>query len=196
MFDPQAFRSALGSFVTGVTIVTTRDADGRPVGLTANSFNSVSLDPPMVLWSLSLHSGSLPVFREAQSWAVHVLAADQQAMSDRFAQPGNDKFAGIDVFDGPEGAPMLAGYAARFGCRARFEYEGGDHAIFLGEVVEFERRDAEPLIYHSGRYGRLMRAPTGEDLEHEGLAEKSGDGLALTERGLELLRALEGIAKR
>ncbi|MXO49793.1 flavin reductase [Erythrobacter gaetbuli] len=196
MFDPQAFRSALGSFVTGVTIVTTRDADGRPVGLTANSFNSVSLDPPMVLWSLSLHSGSLPVFREAQSWAVHVLAADQQAMSDRFAQPGNDKFAGLDVVDGPEGAPMLAGYAARFGCRARFEYEGGDHAIFLGEVVEFERRDAEPLIYHSGRYGRLMRAPTGEDLEHEGLAEKSGEGLALTERGLELLRALEGIAKR
>ncbi len=196
MFDPQAFRSALGSFVTGVTIVTTRDADGRPVGLTANSFNSVSLDPPMVLWSLSLHSGSLPVFREAQSWAVHVLAADQQAMSDRFAQPGNDKFAGLDVVDGPEGAPLLAGYAARFGCRARFEYEGGDHAIFLGEVVEFERRDAEPLIYHSGRYGRLMRAPTGEDLEHEGLAEKSGEGLALTERGLELLRALEGIAKR
>lgn len=196
MFDPQAFRSALGSFVTGVTIVTTRDADGRPVGLTANSFNSVSLDPPMVLWSLSLHSGSLPVFREAQSWAVHVLAADQQAMSDRFARPGNNKFAGLDVVDGPEGAPLLAGYAARFGCRARFEYEGGDHAIFLGEVVEFERRDAEPLIYHSGQYGRLMRAPTGEDLEHEGLAEKSGDGLALTERGLELLRALEGIAKR
>ncbi|MCA0910682.1 flavin reductase family protein [Qipengyuania gaetbuli] len=196
MFDPQAFRSALGSFVTGVTIVTARDADGRPVGLTANSFNSVSLDPPMVLWSLSLDSGSLPVFREAQSWAVHVLAADQQAMSDRFAQPGNDKFAGLDVVDGPEGAPMLAGYAARFGCRARFEYEGGDHAIFLGEVVEFERRDAEPLIYHSGRYGRLMRAPTGEDLEHEGLADKSGEGLALTERGLELLRALEGIAKR
>ncbi|QZD86502.1 flavin reductase family protein [Qipengyuania psychrotolerans] len=196
MFDPQAFRSALGSFVTGVTIVTARDEDGRPVGLTANSFNSVSLDPPMVLWSLSLHSGSLPVFREAECWAVHVLAADQQAMSDRFAQPRQDKFDGLDIADGPEGAPLIEGYAARFGCRARFEYEGGDHAIFLGEVIDFERREAEPLIYHSGGYSRLMRAPTGEDLEHEGLAEKGADGLALTERGTELLAALERLAKR
>ena len=196
MFDPQAFRSALGSFVTGVTIVTTRDESGRPIGLTANSFNSVSLDPPMVLWSLSLHSGSLPVFREAKSWAVHVLAADQQAMSDRFAQPGQDKFDGLEAADGPEGAPLIEGYAARFGCRARFEYEGGDHAIFLGEVVDFERRDAEQLIYHSGNYGRVMRSPTGEDLEHEGLAEKTSGGLALTERGAELMEALQRLSKR
>ena len=97
MFEPKAFRDALGSFVTGVTIVTARDAEGRPFGLTANSFNSVSLDPPMVLWSLSLKSGSLPVFRDAESWAVHVLAADQQSMSDRFARPGEDKFAGMDM---------------------------------------------------------------------------------------------------
>ena len=143
MFDPQAFRDALGSFVTGVTIVTARDEAGRPYGLTANSFNSVSLDPPMVLWSLSLRSGSLPVFRDADNWAVHVLAADQQAMSDRFARPGDGKFAGVEDVDGPEGAPLLAGYAARFGCRARFEYEGGDHAIFLGEVVDFDRREAD-----------------------------------------------------
>ena len=150
MFEPKAFRDALGSFVTGVTLVTARDAEGRPFGLTANSFNSVSLDPPMVLWSLSLKSGSLPVFRDAESWAVHVLAADQQSMSDRFARPGEDKFAGMDSADGPEGAPLLNGYAARFGCRARFEYEGGDHAIFLGDVVDFDRREAEPLIYHGG----------------------------------------------
>ena len=196
MFDPQAFRNALGSFVTGVTIVTTRDDDGRPVGLTANSFNSVSLDPPMVLWSLSLHSGSLPVFREAKTWAVHVLAAGQQDLSDRFARPGQDKFDGLDVGDGPEGAPLLDGCAARFGCRARFEYEGGDHAIFLGEVVDFERCDAEPLIYHSGQYGRLMRAPTGEDLELQGLAERGSEGLSLTANGIELLEALQRLAKR
>ena len=116
MFDPQAFRDALGSFVTGVTIVTARDGEGRPFGLTANSFNSVSLDPPMVLWSLSLRSRTLPVFRDATSWAVHVLAADQQPMSDRFARPGEDKFAGLAVMDGPEGAPLIEGYAARFGC--------------------------------------------------------------------------------
>ena len=196
MFDPQAFRDALGSFVTGVTIMTARDEAGRPYGLTANSFNSVSLDPPMVLWSLSLRSGSLPVFRDADNWAVHVLAADQQAMSDRFARPGDGKFAGVEDVDGPEGAPLLAGYAARFGCRARFDYEGGDHAIFLGEVVDFDRREADPLIYHGGRYGRVMRAPTGEDLEREGLAERAGTGLSLTASGADLLAALEAVAKR
>ncbi len=196
MFEPKAFRDALGSFVTGVTIVTARDAEGRPFGLTANSFNSVSLDPPMVLWSLSLKSGSLPVFRDAESWAVHVLAADQQSMSDRFARPGEDKFAGMDSADGPEGAPLLNGYAARFGCRARFEYEGGDHAIFLGEVVDFDRREAEPLIYHGGQYGRVMRSPTGDDLEREGLAERLGGELSLTASGKDLLQALEALAKR
>lgn len=196
MFDPQAFRDALGSFVTGVTIVTARDADGRPFGLTANSFNSVSLDPPMVLWSLSLRSGTLPVFRDASCWAVHVLAADQQVMSDRFARAGEGKFAGLEDIDGPEGAPLIPGYAARFGCTARFEYEGGDHAIFLGEVVDFDRREVEPLIYHGGRYARLMRRPTGADLEREGLAERTGSGLSLTASGAELLAALEGLAKR
>ena len=196
MFDAHAFRDALGTFVTGVTIVTARDEQGQPFGLTANSFNSVSLDPPMVLWSLSLQSRTLPVFRDAENWAVHVLAADQQDMSDRFARPGEDKFAGLTATDGPEGAPLIEGCAARFGCRARFEYEGGDHAIFLGEVVDFERRDAEPLIYHSGNYGRVMRSPTGEDLEHEGLAEKTSGGLALTERGAELMEALQRLSKR
>ena len=196
MFDAQAFRDALGTFVTGVTIVTARDDDGRPFGLTANSFNSVSLDPPMVLWSLSLQSRSLPVFRDAESWAVHVLAADQQDMSDRFARPGNGKFAGLDAGDGPEGAPLIAGSAARFGCRARFEYEGGDHAIFLGEVVDFDRREAEPLIYHGGRYGRVMQAPSTADLERQGLAQQGEDGLGLTEAGSDLLAALEALAKR
>jgi flavin reductase (DIM6/NTAB) family NADH-FMN oxidoreductase RutF len=196
MFDPLAFRNALGSFATGVTIVTARDDSGKPVGLTANSFNSVSLDPPMVLWSLSLHSGSLSVFRDADNWAVHVLAADQQTMSDRFARPGRDKFDGLEMADGPEGAPLLEGCAARFGCRARFEYEGGDHAIFLGEVIDFDRREAEPLIYHGGQYGRIMRPPSGQDLEREGLAEKSASGLSLTERGSQLLAALQAVAKR
>ena len=196
MLDPQDFRSALGTFVTGVTIVTARDGEGRPFGLTANSFNSVSLDPPMVLWSLSLHSGTLPVFRDATSWAVHVLAADQQETSDRFAMPGADKFAGLALADGPEGAPLIPGYAARFGCRARFEYEGGDHAIFLGEVVDFERREVEPLIYHGGRYGRVMPAGTGMDLERSGLAEIVGGELSLTARGSELLAALQALATR
>lgn len=171
VFDKHAFRSALGTFVTGVTIVTARDSDGDPVGLTANSFNSVSLDPPMVLWSLALSSGSLPVFRDAEGWAVHVLAADQQDMSNRFATSGADKFAGLDPADGPEGAPLIPGCAARFGCRARFEYEGGDHAIFLGEVIDFDRSEAEPLIYHGGSYGRVMPRGSGSAASNDGSAE-------------------------
>lgn len=195
MFDAHAFRDALGTFVTGVTIVTARDEQGQPFGLTANSFNSVSLDPPMVLWSLSLQSRTLPVFRDAENWAVHVLAADQQDMSDRFAQSGEDKFAGLTALDGPEGAPLIEGCAARFGCRARFEYEGGDHAIFLGEVVDFDRREAEPLIYHGGRYGRVMQAPGAQDLERQGLAERGSGGLGLTAAGSDLLAALQALAK-
>ena len=177
--DPLSVRQALGSFVTGVTIVTARDPEGRPVGLTVNSFNSVSLDPPLVLWSLSLKSASLPSFREAKGWAVHVLAAGQEEMSGRFARPGEDKFVGLALSDGPEGAPALPDYAARFGCEATFEYEGGDHAIFVGHVIDLDKRDAEPLVYHGGRYSRVAT----------GLAE-GADELALTDLGRSLLTDL------
>ena len=198
VFDHDAFRSALGSFVTGVTIVTARGHDGEPVGLTANSFNSVSLDPPMVLWSLSLSSRALPAFRDAESWAVHILAAGQEEMSQRFATRGADKFDGIGADDGPEGAPLIEGCAARFGCRARFEYEGGDHAIFLGEVVDFTRSEVEPLIYHGGRYGRVMPAAPQDhvQLAAAGLI-REGDratGWELTDEGeaqLALLRQIK-----
>lgn len=198
--DKAAFRNALGTFATGVTIVTARDAEGRPVGLTANSFNSVSLDPPMVLWSLALDSASLPAFRDAPSWAVHILAAGQQEMSNRFATRGADKFEGLDVANGPEGAPLIPGCAARFGCRASFEYEGGDHAIFLGEVVDFDRSEADPLIYHGGRYGRLMPAIEAAlsvtettRLVEEGLVRQTEDGFELTEIGREQLASLRRI---
>ena len=201
VIDQSAFRDALGTFVTGVTIVTAYDSAGKPSGLTANSFNSVSLDPPMVLWSLSLGSRNLPVFREAASWAVHILAADQQDLSNRFARAGEDKFGDLNHGEGPEGAPRLAGCAARFGCTARFEYEGGDHAIFLGEVVDFERTAAEPLIYHGGRYGRVMPgAELASDTDRarliaDGLIVQEGSGdWKLTEAGeaqLQLLRQIE-----
>ena len=201
MIDQSAFRDALGTFVTGVAIVTAYDAEGEPTGLTANSFNSVSLDPPMVLWSLSLGSRNLPVFRTARAWAVHILAADQQELSNRFASRGADKFGGLNCGDGPEGAPRLEGCAARFGCTARFEYEGGDHAIFLGEVVDFERTPAEPLIYHGGRYGRVM--PEGDNasdaqkaqLVADGLVLHDGESWRLSQAGhsqLRLLRQIEG----
>lgn len=156
--DPKAFRAALGSFATGVTVITARAADGAPVGLTANSFNSVSLDPPMVLWSLARRSLSLPAFAAAGHWTVHVLAADQEALSDRFARSGTDRFAGLAIEAGAGGAPMLAGCAARFQCRTSFQYEGGDHVIFVGEVVAFDRTERAPLVFHGGRYALATRA--------------------------------------
>lgn len=166
-----AFRSALGRFVTGVTIVTTRDADGQAIGLTANSFNSVSLDPPLVLWSLALGSPNLAAFRQSKAWAIHILSADQEDLSNRFATRSVDKFEGLAIEDGPEGAPLIPGCAARFGCRSTFEYEGGDHAIFVGEVVDFSDRDAQPLIFHGGRYGGVFsgaKSTRPADLEHDG----------------------------
>ncbi len=156
--DARLFRQALGSFVTGVTIVTTCDPDGRPVGLTANSFNSVSLDPPRVLWSLALNSLNLPAFRDAGFWVVHILAAGQRDLSQRFASRGADKFAGLDYATGPGGVPLLDGCAARFTCRAAFEHEGGDHAIFVGEVVDLSIDTAAPLVFHGGQYGQMMPA--------------------------------------
>lgn len=151
-FDPTEFRKALGSFATGVTIITTRTPDGAPLGLTVNSFNSVSLNPPLVLWSLAESAKSLPVFRAATHWAVHVLAANQDQLSSRFARRGEDKFSGIEVDTGVGGIPLLRGCSARFQCRTAFQYEGGDHVIFVGEVLSFDRTETAPLVFHGGRY--------------------------------------------
>lgn len=152
LFDPRDFRRALGAFATGVTIVTARAEDGSPVGITANSFNSVSLDPPMVLWSLAKNARSLPVFAGTEYWNVHVLANDQEALSNRFARAGEDKFAGLDLDTGVSDAPLIRACSARFQCRAAFQYEGGDHVIFVGEVVDYDRTPSPPLLYVTGGY--------------------------------------------
>ena len=161
-FDPREFRQALGSFATGVTIITTRAPDGTPLGLTVNAFNSVSLNPPLVLWSLENKALSLPVFREAPHWAVHVLASDQEELSGRFARRGGSKFAGLTLEQGVGGIPLLTGCTARFQCRNAFQYEGGDHVIFVGEVQHFDRTDAAPLVFHGGRYAHATRREPGE----------------------------------
>lgn len=188
--DPRAFRTALGSFVTGVTIVTTRDGAGIDTGLTANSFNSVSLEPPLILWSLALNANTLPAFRQAEWWAVHILAADQEALSGQFATKGADRFAGVPVSRGPGDIPLLEGCAARFICRTAFEYEGGDHAIFVGHVVEFDHSGGAPLAYHGGRYSRVM--PAGPHTADAALS-RLGGALAAELEGLsaERLAALE-----
>jgi 3-hydroxy-9,10-secoandrosta-1,3,5(10)-triene-9,17-dione monooxygenase reductase component len=170
-FDPGQFRKALGSFTTGVTVVTTRAQDGSDIGMTANSFNSVSLEPPMVLWSLGKSSLSLPAFEAAEYFAVHVLAQDQEPLSGQFARRGADKFAGVSLERGPNDIPLLTKYAARFVCRTAFKYEGGDHIIFVGEVVEFDHHDIAPLLFHSGQYAQLLKkqvSPT--DSSHKDVA--------------------------
>lgn len=154
--DGKHFRNALGSFATGVTIVTTSDAEGRDVGLTANSFNSVSLDPPMVLWSLARSSASLPAFMENDHFAVHVLAADQQPLSDLFARRGAEKFGGAPVHRGAGGVPLLDGCSARFQCKTAFRHEGGDHVILVGEVLAFDHFEKAPLVFHGGKYAKMM----------------------------------------
>lgn len=165
--DARLFRSALGSFTTGVTIVTTRDDLGADVGLTANSFNSVSLTPPMVLWSLSKNSTNLAAFEAADHFAIHVLAVDQDGLSARFARSGIDKFDGLELGRGQGGVPLIDGCAARFECRTAFKYEGGDHVIFVGEVTGFDHYDRPPLVFHGGRYGRVVKPagtpPAGQD---------------------------------
>jgi len=161
-FDPQAFRAALGTFTTGVTIITTQSEDGSPVGITANSFNSVSLNPPLVLWSLSKQARSLPVFTSGKHWNVHVLSTEQETLSGRFATQGEDKFSEIQLDNGVSEAPLLQDCTARFQCRTAFQYEGGDHVIFVGEVLAFDHSDRAPLAFQSGQYALATRKPRSE----------------------------------
>ena len=149
-------RSTLGSFATGITVITARADDGEPIGLTISSFNSVSLDPPLILWSLSVNSPRLEAFRSASHYAVNVLAADQQWLSDRFAGRRNDRFAELPQQAGLGGAPLLEGCCAWFECANEAQYPGGDHVIFVGRVERFAQGEAQsPLIFHGGRYRQL-----------------------------------------
>jgi len=158
--DPREFRNTLGLFVTGVTIVTTRSVQGEKVGVTANSFNSLSLDPPLILWSLGRKAASLPAFEGSGCFAVHILRQDQIELSNRFAKSGTDKFAGIETARGLNGLPILTDCAARLECRTYNRHAAGDHVIFVGEVMEMESDpSAEPLLYHGGRYARLDDMP-------------------------------------
>ena len=140
-------------FATGVTIVTACAADGRLVGLTASSFNSVSLDPPLVLWSLANSATSMPVMRAGSHYAINILAADQVDLAERFATRDVDRWAGVAFDEGRTGAPLLHGAAATFECFNRSRYVEGDHVIFVGEVEHCDHRaGAAPLLYHGGRF--------------------------------------------
>jgi len=152
-FSPKEFRSALGMFATGVTIVTAMTSDGKPIGLTASSFNSVSLDPPLVLWSLARAAASLPAFSTGSHYAINILAADQKLLAEKFAVKGADRWTGVAFTHGCGNAPLLTGAAAVFECFNRSRYEEGDHVIFVGEVERVSwRSGAAPLLFHGGRF--------------------------------------------
>jgi flavin reductase (DIM6/NTAB) family NADH-FMN oxidoreductase RutF len=154
-FDSRSFRDALGEFATGVAVVTARGANGQPAGVTINSFAAVSLEPPLVLWSLGLQSPSVAVFEACSHYVVNILAADQAEFSQRFSQAQSDRFAGIETEVGAGGAPILPGCSAWFECRNELRYPGGDHVILVGYVEGFRRDPKPPLIFHGGRYRTL-----------------------------------------
>jgi flavin reductase (DIM6/NTAB) family NADH-FMN oxidoreductase RutF len=158
-FDLLDFRKALGIFATGVTIVTARGRRGEPVGLTVNSFTSVSLDPPLVLWSQSLYAKTLPAFQEASHFVVNILAADQIDLSKRFAGEHDDRFLDVAHIVPEHGAPVIAGCAAHFECRNEDRHYGGDHVIFIGRVERFAHTAKPTLMFCRGRY--MRGAPLG-----------------------------------
>lgn len=153
--DPLVLRRVLGRFATGVTIITCVDAGGQRVGLTANSFGALSLDPPLVLWSLRQASPCLPAFLAARHFAVNVLAAAQLELSHRFASPVADRFAHGDWRAGAGGAPVLAGAAAVFECERTAEQPAGDHRLFIGRVLHLAESAGAPLVFQGGHYHRL-----------------------------------------
>ncbi|SFI09154.1 flavin reductase family protein [Albimonas pacifica] len=159
--DPRAFRSALGRFATGVCVVTAR-VDGEALGMTMSSFNSLSLTPPLVLFSIDDRALSLPLWERATGYAIHVLAESQQDLSNRFARPGGDKWKGLPSETGVTGAPLLSGAAAVFECRPHAIHPGGDHRLFLAEVVRHAHDpDRKPLLFAGGRYGALHPGEVG-----------------------------------
>src|SRR5271156_4072972 len=153
--DPRDFRNALGTYATGVTIITAAGADGKPYGITCNSFASVSLNPPLVLWSLGMFSQALGIFQNASHFSVNVLGASQRALATRFSTSSEDRFAGVDWIAGLGNAPILANCVANFQCRAANRYYGGDHVIFLGAVEAYTYSKQEPLLFLSGGFGRF-----------------------------------------
>ncbi|MEO5337659.1 MAG: flavin reductase family protein [Magnetospirillum sp. WYHS-4] len=155
--DAKAFRQALGQFATGIAVVTGRDREGRPIGVTVNAFSSVSLDPPLVLFCLGRESASHPALVEGERFAVNVLARDQQGLSDRFAGKAADKFLGLDVDGGLGEVPLLRGCLARIECRREATHPGGDHDILVGRVERLAVNEGagEPLLYFRGDYRHL-----------------------------------------
>ena len=158
MIDKRQFRDALGRFATGVAVITAKGPQDTPIGMTMSSFNSVSLDPPLVLFSVDRRAHSLSAILAAEGYAVNVLGANQQPLSDRFAQAGANKWAGVTHRGGHADAPLLDGAIAHFECAPHAIHDAGDHVMVLARVLRFASRDEAPLIFFGGRYRGLAEA--------------------------------------
>ena len=156
-FDSAHFRQALSQFATGVTVITTRLPDGSFRGLTASSFNSVSLDPPLVLWSLGEGANSMPVFSGNSHYVINVLGAEQAALAERFARRHEKPFEGVEYELSRTGQPILKGAVAWFECHNRSRYPEGDHVIFVGEVEDCEVHPQSPLVFHNGQFCSIQK---------------------------------------
>jgi flavin reductase (DIM6/NTAB) family NADH-FMN oxidoreductase RutF len=155
MLDPKELRRLMGHFATGVTIITTKGADGTPYGLTANAFTSLSLDPPLCLVCVDRKAESFAHFYDSKVFTVNILTAEQQDLSNRFAKSGGDKFTGIATVDGHHGAPLIQGALAHIECRITDTLEGGDHVIHVGRIEHMHMHGGDPLLFYQGRYRRL-----------------------------------------
>ena len=162
-FDERQLRDALAQFATGVTIVCARAADRRYVGFTANSFNSLSLSPPLILWSLSHRSGSLAAFEAAERYAVNVLSTGQVDLARRFSRPHADRFENVPFRLGWSDAPLIEGCVAWFECRHYARHRAGDHMLFIGEIVTVERARGRGLVFQHGDYGTTAPLVRGDD---------------------------------
>jgi len=150
--DSKAFRQCLGKFATGVTVVTCADAAGQPCGITANSFSSVSLEPPLILWNIAKVSNSLDAYLEADHFAINVLSSAQRDVSNHFARSDHTLFDDVDYQLSKDGVPLLPGTIATFECRTREIHDCGDHHIIVGEVERFSKHEKDPLLFYSGGY--------------------------------------------
>jgi len=151
-FTERQFRDAMAQFATGVTVIAARRPDGRYAGFTANSFNSVSLEPPLVVWSLHRRAANLAAYENAARYAINVLAHDQVELARRFSRPHADRFDGVSFRLGAADAPLIEGCIAWFECRHHAMHRAGDHVLFIGHVETCERRNGVGLVFHHGRY--------------------------------------------
>lgn len=156
MDEMKEFRQCLGKFATGVTVVTCTDDDGRPYGITANSFSSVSLEPRLILWNIAKVSNSLQAFLDAEYFAINILSADQQNLSSHFAKSDHTLFDKIEIDRSAQNVPLIPGALACFECRTHRIHDCGDHYIILGEVIEFDAQDGEPLLFFGGKYAAIQ----------------------------------------